>query len=848
MSDSSSSADIAEGSSLAADARIGADENDQVIEANGHGHHLDSVTTTTITDEDDAIKPGSPIPVEDNSTNDSSTDSKLTTTSKPKAKNELHQLGNDLTAPSTPTSAVTTIKQQSAASASRSSSPASSIVDENGGARPSRQAAAKVAARGSYYDVAAYAVAAPAQAAVIHGIQTPPGRKSLNNLSAAGIGPPAPASTAVVKGKGKEKPSRLLANGSAPVEAIASGSTGEMVTGVDGTISADFVNNDFCSTCLGVGHFICCDSCPRSFHFACVNPPLDINEVPLNDDSTWHCQACTAVRRPPRKLTRKTDGIFAPLLQDLEQRNPTTFTLPNEIKNFFKNVSAHADGSFVDLSKLRAIKTDKKGVIDERDPYRLRDAKGKEIMCYHCGESALPRSRTEEESLRQVKAEEKNLETRRAEALGSESNGESSAPAKSQANGTTKKKKAGQPSEPEGRDSLPPVNLTAITWQDELTIKQTQDWRPLVACDYCPLHFHLDCLDPPRATMPSNFKRWKCPCHIEDLLCKTRLPKSSTQLQVIDLPIPSVKNTGNGPGMFYRPIVRNSGQVDIIPDPMDTYFTSLSTSGPSAPTGGAATSSSSRSIAPGWTTLDMDSPLPPLADGEIPGGGIRKMRFRVPEKIVRTDWWMKVLAGGRDRLIDSDASEKAAEESGMALLLKAAAVQEEEQRLARGSDDELIRLALNADSPASMRLQPKGRFTPPPADPQGALPYPGGKLNRDEDEKLPESSMRGTLHLIDDDDDVVMATSGSNDKKRASRALSSGAESELTDLSADEGVEEDNKTPRAVKRIKLDLAATAAEKRSTDSDFEEEELQSFRAIREMMKRKGKTELLKFLQS
>ncbi|XP_012274654.1 PHD finger protein 12 [Orussus abietinus] len=34
---------------------------------------------------------------------------------------------------------------------------------------------------------------------------------------------------------------------------------------------------------------------------------------------------------------------------------------------------------------------------------------------------------------------------------------------------------------------------------------------PLIACDYCPLYFHQDCLDPPLTAIPSG--RWMCPNH-----------------------------------------------------------------------------------------------------------------------------------------------------------------------------------------------------------------------------------------------------------------------------------------------------------------------------------------------
>lgn len=39
---------------------------------------------------------------------------------------------------------------------------------------------------------------------------------------------------------------------------------------------------------------------------------------------------------------------------------------------------------------------------------------------------------------------------------------------------------------------------------------------PLVQCDYCPLLFHMDCLDPPLTAMPTG--RWMCPNHMEHLV------------------------------------------------------------------------------------------------------------------------------------------------------------------------------------------------------------------------------------------------------------------------------------------------------------------------------------------
>lgn len=41
--------------------------------------------------------------------------------------------------------------------------------------------------------------------------------------------------------------------------------------------------------------------------------------------------------------------------------------------------------------------------------------------------------------------------------------------------------------------------------------------RPILSCDYCPLHWHMDCLDPPMTAIPARERKWMCPNHIEHI-------------------------------------------------------------------------------------------------------------------------------------------------------------------------------------------------------------------------------------------------------------------------------------------------------------------------------------------
>ncbi len=94
------------------------------------------------------------------------------------------------------------------------------------------------------------------------------------------------------------------------------------------------------------------------------------------------------------------------------------------------------------------------------------------------------------------------------------------------------------------------LGLTRRAIESESTPLLTPDSRqarPLLSCSICPLYFHLDCLDPPLATMPPQTQcdRWCCPVHFTKERCLALeiseplvtacylLPESAIKLQFI---------------------------------------------------------------------------------------------------------------------------------------------------------------------------------------------------------------------------------------------------------------------------------------------------------------------------
>ncbi|CAH2354500.1 transcriptional regulatory protein Rco1p [[Candida] railenensis] len=200
-------------------------------------------------------------------------------------------------------------------------------------------------------------------------------------------------------------------------------------------------NDDFCTTCGGPGVFICCDTCPKSFHFTCCEPPLE--ECP---EDNWNCLECLS-----KQVRSKTNGkapapvtIFSQLLKQQSYRNPKEFRLPSNIRNHtFIGVCTGENGEYKDSTlkpeltvrqrqqqsnQIQGYNYNRDLAIDS-----LYDNNGKPYLCHRCGMSG-------------------------------------------------------------------------------------SDGKVISHCDYCPLTWHIDCLDPPLLAPKTLGSKWKCPNHVDDLM------------------------------------------------------------------------------------------------------------------------------------------------------------------------------------------------------------------------------------------------------------------------------------------------------------------------------------------
>ena len=106
-------------------------------------------------------------------------------------------------------------------------------------------------------------------------------------------------------------------------------------------------NQDFCNACGGNGELLCCDGCVRSFHFKCLDPPMDPERPP---EGEWYCHVCEAKRNP---VARAAAGLFAKMEARIRNQNPVAFSLPHHVREFFEGVTTGKDGQYDEISTLK---------------------------------------------------------------------------------------------------------------------------------------------------------------------------------------------------------------------------------------------------------------------------------------------------------------------------------------------------------------------------------------------------------------------------------------------------------------------------------------------------------------
>ncbi|KAJ3118584.1 hypothetical protein HK100_000580 [Physocladia obscura] len=144
-----------------------------------------------------------------------------------------------------------------------------------------------------------------------------------------------------------------------------------------------FLSDDNCAACLGRGELLCCDSCPKVFHFCCVAEGFSNDG--LDAPNMWECNACRwrnihgkcyapelnlpkpikTVKRtknsspspqPAENESSRIKSAFDVLSHVIDGHNPRSFELPNHIWMPYACVYKHPlTGDYIDLIQTEVI-------------------------------------------------------------------------------------------------------------------------------------------------------------------------------------------------------------------------------------------------------------------------------------------------------------------------------------------------------------------------------------------------------------------------------------------------------------------------------------------------------------
>ncbi|KAG7478763.1 PHD finger protein 12 [Solea senegalensis] len=306
-------------------------------------------------------------------------------------------------------------------------------------------------------------------------------------------------------------------------------------------------NHDTCDSCREGGDLLCCDHCPAAFHLQCCNPPLSEEMLPPGE---WMCHRCNIRKKkreqkpdqtnglPERSLTKRAaspamelelnagplrldglppgagaagPGLRVAQVRLLERRSssrpssrpgtPTSNTsstpTPSEEQNDVEEEvvepedevqGAELEGAILSAPSPRLLKRPFQLLIAaamERNPTQFQLPT--ELTCT----TALPGS---------------SKRRRKEELLG---------------------KPFRRP-----QHELDPNGLVPLPVKICFSCNRSCRLAPLIQCDYCPLLFHMDCLDPPLTALPAG--KWMCPNHVEHLVLNQKTLSLSSRCQLFD--------------------------------------------------------------------------------------------------------------------------------------------------------------------------------------------------------------------------------------------------------------------------------------------------------------------------
>ncbi|XP_068172708.1 PHD finger protein 12 [Antennarius striatus] len=306
-------------------------------------------------------------------------------------------------------------------------------------------------------------------------------------------------------------------------------------------------NHDTCDSCREGGDLLCCDHCPAAFHLQCCNPPLSEEMLPPGE---WMCHRCNVRKKKREQKSEQTNG--------LPERPPSKRSVSPAVELELNAGPLRLDGLPPGAGAAGpGLRVAQVRLLDRRASSRPSSRPGTPTS----NTSSTP-TPSEEQNDGEEEAAEPEDDVQGAELEGamlatptprllkrpfqlliaaamernptqfqlpSELTCTTALPGSSKRR--RKEELLGRPFR-RPQHELDPHGLVPLPVRACFACNRSCRLAPLIQCDYCPLLFHMDCLDPPLTALPAG--KWMCPNHVEHLVLNQRNLSLSSRCQLFD--------------------------------------------------------------------------------------------------------------------------------------------------------------------------------------------------------------------------------------------------------------------------------------------------------------------------
>ncbi|XP_034024925.1 PHD finger protein 12 isoform X2 [Thalassophryne amazonica] len=314
-------------------------------------------------------------------------------------------------------------------------------------------------------------------------------------------------------------------------------------------------NHDTCDSCREGGDLLCCDHCPAAFHLQCCNPPLSEEMLPPGE---WMCHRCNVRKKKREQKSEQTNGLPERSLSKRSASPSMELELnagPLRLDGLPPGAGAAGPGLRVAQVRLLDRRTSSRPSSrpgtptsntsstptpsedqndgEEEVPDPEDDLPGSELEAA-MPSTPMPRLLKRPFQLLIAAAMERNptqfqlpseltCTTALPVCLGGAFAGSSKRRRKEELLGKPFRRP---------QHELDPNGLVPLPVKVCFMCNRSCRLAPLIQCDYCPLLFHMDCLDPPLTALPAG--KWMCPNHVEHLVLNQRNLSLSSRCQLFD--------------------------------------------------------------------------------------------------------------------------------------------------------------------------------------------------------------------------------------------------------------------------------------------------------------------------